>query len=65
MSETIEEGARCVACEVGHLRFVPNGECCCHVSPPCGACVDAFLQCDKCGDVIDQDEPLGEDKPAS
>jgi hypothetical protein len=45
----VAEGDTCTDCGKGTLRFVPNGDCFCHLSPPCSACVESVLECDKCG----------------
>lgn len=40
------------ACKVdgcdGVYHFPPVENCSCHISPPCGACVDNNLVCDHC-----------------
>lgn len=33
----------------GMIRFPKVEDCCCHISPPCSACVDNRLTCDACG----------------
>lgn len=35
---------------IGHVTFQPDGDCACHISPPCSGCVDAPLRCDVCGE---------------
>lgn len=42
----IEEGDKCVC--GGTFQYVKNGECSCHLKPPCAACAESYLQCDKC-----------------
>lgn len=51
MSENFEEGDCCPrqGCD-GNLVVKLNGECFCHIAPPCSACVEARLQCDVCGE---------------
>ncbi len=46
-----EEGDRCLSsgCQ-GFYRVVLDGDCRCHISPPCSACTDAKLTCGECGD---------------
>ena len=43
-----EEGDRCPECAQGELRYLPAEDCSCHISPPCSACVDNELECNKC-----------------
>ena len=33
----------------GTMVVKPAGDCSCHLNPPCPACENAFLACDKCG----------------
>lgn len=54
----LEEGDPCPfrdeGCS-GHM-MLPHGEnCSCHISPPCGSCLDVVLTCDECG-YEDEDE---------
>lgn len=44
-----EEGDRCPNCHSGRLYYPPVVGCSCHINPPCSACVDNKLVCDKCG----------------
>lgn len=44
-----EEGDRCPECRNGHLYYPPVQNCTCHINPPCSACTDRELECDKCG----------------
>lgn len=44
-----EEGDRCPECRNGELYYPPVENCACHISPPCSACTDVQLECDKCG----------------
>lgn len=48
--EAIEEGDICPVglCD-GVMAYVKQGDCYCHISPPCSFCVDAPLECDVCG----------------
>jgi len=56
-SEDFVEGQKCplfaVGSEtepcVGTLKFPPPDNCSCHVSSPCGACLDRTLTCTECG----------------
>lgn len=50
--ETYEEGDRCqvIGCE-GTLEYIREGDCSCHISPPCHNCVDAPLKCNVCDEV--------------
>ena len=48
----IEEGDSC-SCG-GTFEYIPNGECTCHIAPPCSACVNSILKCNKCG--MDEEE---------
>lgn len=43
------EGDRCPrpGC-TGVLLISPEGECTCHISPPCSSCVEAPLECEEC-----------------
>lgn len=43
-----EEGDKCPECS-GVLGFRDVEGCCCHISPPCHACVNNPLACLKCG----------------
>lgn len=47
-----EEGDFCnvLGCG-GRLEWAPDGECLCFLHPPCQACEDAKLTCNKCGKV--------------
>ncbi|MCW2195099.1 hypothetical protein AB7M45_007870 [Bradyrhizobium elkanii] len=46
----LEEGQRCpiAGCD-GTVVLVREGDCACHIAPPCPACTDAHLSCDVCG----------------
>lgn len=44
-----EEGDRCPECHEGNLYYPPVQNCTCHINPPCSACTDRQLECDKCG----------------
>jgi hypothetical protein len=44
-----EEGDRCPECFKGTLYYPPVQNCTCHINPPCSACTDRQLECDKCG----------------
>lgn|GEM_PF-303396 len=55
-----EEGARCNrdGC-AGLMKFERQGDCSCHIRPPCSACVDSFLVCSECSA-----EPTGKELAA-
>jgi hypothetical protein len=46
----IEEGDICnrEGC-LGTMEWTKDGECTCHINPPCSACTDGRLTCTKCG----------------
>lgn len=44
-----EPGDKCPNCD-GILELVPQGDCSCHISPPCHNCVEAVLICSECGE---------------
>ena len=66
-AETFEEGERCPmdGC-TGQLMFRAGDNCSCHISPPCGSCVDAPLTCHFCGWEVEDlgDETTEETCPA-
>lgn len=33
----------------GTMKEKPSENCSCHINPPCSACMNAGLVCDKCG----------------
>ncbi len=43
---------------VGSYGQPRAGDCSCHISPPCSACVEAPLVCNECGDSSDDEEPI-------
>ena len=43
-----EERDKCPKCYEGTLEYVREGECSCHISAPCSACVNMILVCNKC-----------------
>lgn len=45
-----EEGDWCVECSSGRLEFHRDGDCSCHIIPPCPACTDVKLMCSECGE---------------
>lgn len=51
-----EEGDRCPECSDGKLFYPPVENCTCHISPPCSACINNQLQCDKCGHQPEEPE---------
>ena len=56
-----EEGDKCPECEEGELYYPPVENCSCHINPPCSACTDRKLVCDKCG--YEPEEPEYKDIP--
>ncbi len=56
-----EEGDKCTECGKGRFEYVKDGVCYCHISPPCSACTNSFLQCTECG--FEPDEPDYADVP--
>lgn len=46
--ESYDEGDKCPECK-GDLHYPKVVNCCCHINPPCGACVDNKLTCRECG----------------
>ena len=58
-----EEGDKCPECREGKLEYVRDGDCSCHISAPCSACVSMALECNKCG--YRPDEPEYDDVPLS
>ena len=52
-----EPGAACPIEDcTGHLgdQELPGENCSCHISPPCGACLEAPYKCDTCGEEFFQ-----------
>lgn len=41
-----EEGGICPC--GGIYIYVPDGDCACHISPPCDACTNSYLECNLC-----------------
>lgn len=58
-----EEGDRCPECGAGRFHYPPVEHCTCHISPPCSACTDNQLECDKCG--YQPEEPEYKDLPVT
>jgi hypothetical protein len=48
-----EEGVPCPSCSAGILAFRLDGDCCCHINPPCFACTEAKLACSSCGEEFE------------
>ena len=45
-----EEGDKCPEKDCsGNLVYLPTENCSCHINPPCSACTDKPLTCEKCG----------------
>lgn len=58
----LEEGDTCPEIECDGKLYYPLVEnCSCHINPPCSACVDNRLKCDKCG--CEPEEPEYKDVP--
>lgn len=52
----LEEGGVCPNCDgKGILGYNETIDCYCHISPPCGNCLDKQLTCDFCGVEYEQD----------
>lgn len=49
----MEEGDNCPEGCGGLLEYRVDG-CSCHVNPPCSACVEAPLVCEKCGAEVEE-----------
>ena len=58
-----EEGDKCPECCEGILYYPPVQNCTCHINPPCSACTDRQLECDKCG--YQPEEPEYKDIPVT
>jgi hypothetical protein len=58
-----EEGDRCPECGNGKLCYPPVENCTCHINPPCSACTDRNLVCEKCGYEVE--EPVYQDIPVA
>lgn len=52
-----DEGDTCPVCAAEDLTVARSGDCSCHISPPCGSCTDAALECTTCGARSD-DAPM-------
>lgn len=57
-----EEGDKCPECD-GNFHYPPVENCACHINPPCSACTDNRLECDKCG--YEPEEPEYKDVPVA
>ena len=55
----MEEGDFCAdpKCN-GVMQFFPVEDCCCHISPPCNACVENPLSCSICKFSEDEFEEM-------
>lgn len=47
--QDLQEGSACPECWKGTLFFKAEKSCSCHINPPCSACVNAPLTCNRCG----------------
>lgn len=54
----LQEGNTCPECKDGVLYTERQESCRCHISPPCNACTDAPLVCDKCDYVCENEKIL-------
>lgn len=45
----LEEGLLCPNCQEGTMEFEQVENCSCHISAPCGPCMDVELFCNSCG----------------
>lgn len=59
MQTVVEEGGNCPSCAKGSMQYMSEN-CSCHISPPCGSCVDAPLECDSCGEAVEKQTPAAE-----
>lgn len=55
ITEPEEEGDECPHCG-GAVEIEEPDNCSCHISPPCGACTSAGLECPECGEVFRDDD---------
>jgi len=51
-----EEGDHCPECKDGKLYYPPIENCSCHINPPCSACTNRNLVCDRCQHEPDEPE---------
>jgi len=51
-----QEGDICPKCEEGILEGYIEGECTCHINPPCFNCANPIWICSHCGEVIEPEE---------
>lgn len=50
MKGDLEDGDICPHCNFCTMGEVePEGDCSCHISPPCSKCTTTRLMCDECG----------------
>lgn len=50
------EGDKCMHSDCdGLFEYIRQGQCSCHISPPCSSCVDAPLVCNKCGEYSEDE----------
>lgn len=40
----------------GGALVAEPGDCSCHISPPCNACIEAVLVCEECGFEVEYEE---------
>ena len=53
-----EEGDQCPVCNKGEFLFEPDGDCACHINPPCSACENSYLECNTCGTKPEEIEEI-------
>ena len=47
-----EEGETCIKDDcIGIYEYIKNGQCNCHINPPCAACENSYLICNSCGEM--------------
>lgn len=52
---TWDEGGICPKCNEGILEIERPYACSCHLHPPCSACLESYLVCNKCGYTEEED----------
>lgn len=51
-----EEGAICYRAGCGgRMEYPKVHNCCCHINPPCGQCVDNKLSCTECKEEVENE----------
>jgi hypothetical protein len=44
----MSEGDPCPSCCQGVMEYQTDGDCSCHINPPCSSCTDSVLRCSQC-----------------